>query len=82
MIRCGGRNERFFDGSVFGEGSPARIFWALHLAAVSLLGFTRRPRVTPGSPGSDGASPTILSDPLSLEQSFSILLWGSTVARG
>jgi PAS domain S-box-containing protein len=45
MTRCGERNERFIDDSVFGVGPPAWIFWALHLAAVCLWGFTRRPRV-------------------------------------
>jgi hypothetical protein len=56
MTRCGEPNERFIDGSVSGDGSSARIFWALHLAAVRLLG-SRVLRGWPGNPGSDGASP-------------------------
>jgi hypothetical protein len=56
MTRCNKRNERFIVGSVFGDGAPARILWALHLAAVRLLG-PRVVRGRPGSPGSDGASP-------------------------
>jgi hypothetical protein len=38
MTRSGERNEGFIDGSVLGDGSLAGIFWALHLAAVRLLG--------------------------------------------
>jgi hypothetical protein len=38
-------------------GPPARIFWALHLAAVRLLGVHASSAEWPGNPGSDGASP-------------------------
>jgi hypothetical protein len=54
--RCGERNERFIDGSVFGYGLR-QVFWALHLTAVRLWGGLRVFQGQPGSPGSDGASP-------------------------
>ena len=66
MIRCGERNERFINGSAFGDGSAARIFWALHLAAVRLLGLTRRPGVA-GKPRF-GRSLSLPFDALSLAQ--------------
>jgi hypothetical protein len=38
MTRCGERNERFVNGSIFGDGSRPGVFWALYLLAVRLWG--------------------------------------------
>jgi hypothetical protein len=46
MTRGGEQNELFIVSSVFGDRSPSGIFRDLNLAAVRLLGFTRRPRVS------------------------------------
>jgi hypothetical protein len=56
MTRCGEGNERFIDGSVFGDGSAAGIFWRCILQRFICWG-SRVVREWPGNPGSDGASP-------------------------
>jgi hypothetical protein len=64
MTRCGERERAFIDGSVFGDGSPAGIFWARHVATVRSWGFTRRPRAAVRTE----PLPTAVSDALCLEQ--------------
>jgi hypothetical protein len=71
MTRCGEQNELFVVNSVFGGRPPAGIFRDLHFAAVRLLGFTRRPRVS-----------LLCSEQILLVIVVLVLdlLWGSTVS--
>jgi hypothetical protein len=67
MIRCDEQNERFIDGSVFGDGAHAEIFWALHLGNGSFDGGHASSVGGREAPVRTEPRPTILSDALILE---------------
>src|SRR5271156_1502995 len=89
MTRCGERNKRFIDDLIFGDGPPARILWVLHLAAVRLWGFTRRPRTARETPVRTEPLPTSLERRSKLKAILLVvvvvlvldLLWGNRSAR-
>jgi hypothetical protein len=75
--RCGERNERFIDGSVFGYGLR-QVFWALHLTAVRLWGGYAFSRVSREAPVRTEPLPTIRVRFIRLNQR--ILSWTTLYA--